>query len=63
MAKTLPHLASLTGAQLPDPTGVLTGTSTMRHVKITSAAEVSERREAITAQLRAAATLHTPTAP
>jgi len=56
-------LTLLAGAQLPDPAGVLTGTSTMRHVKIASAAEVAERREAIAALLRAAATVHTPTAP
>lgn len=55
-------LTLLQGAHLPDPTGLLTGSATMRHVKVTNAAEVGKHKDALTALLRAAAMFHSSTA-
>ena len=55
-------LTLLQGAHLPDPAGLLTGSATMRHVKVTNAAEVGKHREALVALLRAAAVFHSSSA-
>ncbi len=51
-------LTLLHGADLADPDGLLTGTSKMRHVKLTHPDELAANRDAILALVRAASTLH-----
>lgn len=51
-------LTLLQGARLPDPEGILTGTTAMRHVKVGTLAEVENHRDAITGLLRAAVELY-----
>ncbi len=50
-------LTLLQGARLDDPARLLTGTSTMRHVKVTGPKDVRNGGEAIRALLLAASTL------
>ncbi|WP_029088310.1 DUF1801 domain-containing protein [Brevibacterium album] len=51
-------LTLLHGSQLEDPAGLLVGSTMMRHVKLSRPAEVEDDAPAISALLRAAATLH-----
>lgn len=54
-------LTLLQGAKLDDPLGLLTGTSTMRHVKLSDPAKVDEHRAALHDLIIAASTLNDPT--
>jgi hypothetical protein len=54
-------LTLLQGARLDDPAGLLTGTSTMRHVKLSDPAKVDEHRAALHDLIIAASTLNGPT--
>lgn len=63
MAAVTPYAkwASLTllgGSLLDDPAGLLSGTAKMRHVKVTTMAQLKQNREAISALVQAAATLY-----
>ncbi|MDN5683799.1 DUF1801 domain-containing protein [Corynebacterium glyciniphilum] len=51
-------LTLLHGADLEDPSALLTGTATMRHVKLASEEEFEANRAAIIALVRSAAELH-----
>jgi hypothetical protein len=52
-------LAFMRGADLPDPAGLLEGTGKkVRHVKVRSAEQLAERREALVALIEAAAGLN-----
>ena len=51
-------LTLLHGADLADPEELLSGTSRMRHVKLTRPDELAANREAIIALVRAASELH-----
>lgn len=51
-------LTLLHGADLEDPSELLTGTATMRHVKLASEEEFEANRAAIIALVRSAAELH-----
>ncbi len=53
-------LTLLQGAHLDDPTGLLTGTTTMRHIKFKDPEELAELRDAIRALVIAAARLNVP---
>ena len=48
----------LQGSRLADPSGLLVGTATMRHVKLKKPEEVRENEAAIRALIRAAAELY-----
>jgi hypothetical protein len=67
MAAVSPHskwatLVLLGGARLPDPSGLLAGTSSMRHVKLTSAAQVASSADDLRELIQAAARLNDPEA-
>lgn len=51
-------LTLLHGSQLDDPSGLLTGTAQMRHVKMKHPDEVAMQSEAIRQLIRAASQLH-----
>lgn len=51
-------LTLLQGSKLEDPSGLLTGATTMRHVKLKKLDEVREHEAAIRALVRAAAELY-----
>lgn len=53
-------LTLLQGARLADPHGLLTGTSTMRHVKVSDASDVENTHAAITGLILAAVGLYQP---
>lgn len=51
-------LTLLRGSLLDDPSGLLVGTTMMRHVKLSTPEQVEERRAAIQDLIRAASELH-----
>lgn len=64
MAALTPHgkwisLTLLQGSRLDDPSGLLTGTAVMRHVKLSKPDELSKHRGDIETLVRSASTLKT----
>lgn len=51
-------LTLLQGSRIPDPEGLLTGTSTMRHLKVTGPGQVQHNQAAIQDLIEAAAELN-----